>query len=187
MRASFLQSNLDALDSLGAETARVVRAAIPDTVAQIEGAVRTKWLPLECALQLTNSLAGIVGREGVRRWSQDAVLEATRGPLLGPLLRGLQAVGLNPVRALRRAPSAYLLVYRDFGVLEFEAHDATRGVITHSGVPSAYLGHEAYFEGFAGAWEGVITLTGGGRRPRAEVEIDRAGNRIVYACSWTPD
>ena len=184
MRASHLQANLRAIDGLGVETARVVREELAAIVREVEASLRTRWLPLEYDLEMTRALESVVGIAGVRRWSQEAIVVSARGPLLGPLLRGLQALGLNPHRALRRAPMGWGLIYRDFGEIAYEEQSEATGTLVHSSVPPAHLDQAIYYEGVAGAWEGVIDLTGG-HRPRVEVAVDRPERRIVYRCSWS--
>src|SRR5687768_11064744 len=117
MRASHLKSNVESLAALGAARESEIRAAVASVVRAVEDASRVAWLPLALDVRLTEAVAHACGLEGMKRWSSDAIVRSADGPLLGPVIRGLHAIGLAPATTLKRAPYAWGLVYRGCGEL----------------------------------------------------------------------
>lgn len=183
MRASHLKSNVESLSELGAESDRAIRHAVADVVRTIEEASRVAWLPLELDVRLTEAVAAACGLESTKRWSSGAIVRSADGPLLRPLIHGLQAMGLTPATALKRAPYAWGLIYRGCGELRFEPEGEREIVLTQDDAPDAMLASRTYCEGIAGAFDGAVQIAGG-RQPRSVVEIDPTLRCVRYRCRW---
>lgn len=184
MRASHLQSNVAALDDLGAVWARRVRDAVPDEVLrEIEESVRVAWLPLELDEALTGAVERVCGRDRMRRWSRDAIARSAEGPLLGPIMGALTRIGLTPHLALGRVPRGWGLVYRHCGHLRYERTGETSGELVHEDVPDLVLHNRPYLEGIGGSMDGIMELSGG-PQPHAEVVVEPDARRVRYRCRW---
>ncbi|MDQ3033619.1 MAG: hypothetical protein M3Y87_14465 [Myxococcota bacterium] len=183
MRASHLKSNLESLADLGVEHEQAVRSAVADVVRQIEESSRVAWLPLELDLELTDAVDRHVGRERMKRWGREAIARSAQGPLLRPLMLGLQAMGLTPHTALKRAPYAWTLIYRGCGDLEYQHAGEREIVLVHDRVPTAMLRSTSYLHGIAGAFDGAIEI-GGGLDIESEVEHDVQAKRAIYRHGW---
>ena len=184
MRASHMKANLASLLTLGDAAKHRIRAAEPEVVATIEQAIRTAWMPLELDRALTSAVGDEVGIEGVRAWSREAIVCSADGVLLGPILRGLQRIGLSPERAFLRAEYGWNLIYRQCGHLSFRSDDEENsGALVNTSAPQLMYDDAVYCEGIAGAWEAVIAVTGG-RSGRVTVTREPNEERIRYDCRW---
>ena len=183
MRASHLLSNVGALGSLGAQAAAQIREQAATPIAEIERSIRTAWLPLQLDIELTDAIEAAVGRERMRDLAREAIAVSAEGPLLGPFVRALHAVGLSPHAAFRVAPKAWKGVYRYCGELEVERTGEREVTITQREAPAEILESDSYAHGIAAAFEGVV-LIAGGREPRASMERVAVHRRIRYSCGW---
>ncbi len=180
MRASHLHSNLEALSILEPADEAAIRARAADAIAEIEASVRTAWLPLPLDVALTAAVEAVVGPDGLRAWGREAILESASGPLLGPVRSALVSLGLNPLRTLKRAPSAWGLIYRHCGALRFEARGEREAALLLDDAPPA-MRDPTYLRGIEGAFEAAIAI-GGGEEARARFE--GLGEPLELVCTW---
>lgn len=183
MRASHLKSNLEALRDLGPDAEARVRAAVPEVVREVEEAVRVAWLPLELDVRLTEAVERATDEERLRAWGRDAIARSAEGPLLRPILAALERLGLTPHVALKRVPHGWSLIYRDCGEIGYERLGEREAVLVQDDAPEAMLRSEPYVIGIAGAFDGVMALSGG-HGGRAEIAIEPAARRVRYTCRW---
>ena len=153
------------------------------TANAADDASRVAWLPLEIDVELTAAVERVVGRDRMRRWARDAIVRSTEGPLLRPIVAGLQAMGLTPHNALRRAPYGWTLIYRHCGVLHYQ-RDGDHGVVlVHEDVPALMFDSPGYPHGIGGTFDGVMELAGG-QDVESLVEPETAARRYRYRCRW---
>lgn len=181
MRGSQLHANLVALQTLGAPEAEAIRAVAPDAVRDIEAAIAVAWLPIELDVALTDAVVEVVGHDRMRAWASEAILESTRGPLLGPITRTLVAMGMTPASPLHRVPLGWPLVYRNCGEVTAERVDEHTVLLQHIEPPRAMSLSVTYREGIAGTFEGLMKI-GGAERAHVYLESEpRLGYRCVFS------
>lgn len=183
MRASHLKANVESLADLGPAAERAIRARCAEAIDTIEDAVRTAWLPLEVDVELTGAVDQVCGRERLHRWSRDAIARSAQGPLLGPFLKTLTALGLTPHAALRLAPKAWTTIYRHCGDLRYERVGEREALLLQTDAPPVMLDGEAYLHGIAGAFEGAVEVAGA-PETRAAIETRPALRQVRYVCTW---
>ncbi|UJR85849.1 hypothetical protein [Sandaracinus amylolyticus] len=176
MRAAHVQENLRSLERLGSDVAARVREAIgPESVAEIEGALRTSWLPAALDVALTGALGRTLGDEAVRRWSREALIASASTPLLrGFVATAMRTLGTSRA-VLRWAPRAWDTIYRNAGELRHEARDDGSVVLVYEG-PRELAGDDTYLVGIAGAFEGALEICGA---PDGRFEIVRESARVA--------
>lgn len=184
MRASYVKENLAAVDGLGAAESRRVRARItPATIARIDTAVRTEWLPVEIDVELTEAVDAELGEEMLVEQNRRSFLAAFQGPLLKPILSSAIALsGATPGALLRFASSAWSSVYRECGEIAVERRD--RGaVITWSRLPDPILASRPYLVGTRGVFEGGVELMKS--KGRCTLRVDEAARAAIFELEWT--
>ncbi len=185
IRASQVHANLVALAQLGPDNERRVREAIaPATLHAMQEVISAAWLPVELDIELTEAIARILGAETNRAWSRDGMVRSLKGGMLGPMFQGaVRILGLRPSSIYKFAPSAWKAVYRDCGTLSVTHGAELRAELSVEGVPGVMTASRTYFEGIAGALEGVLTVC----RVQGSVavaDIDRAARRVVLDATW---
>lgn len=181
MRASHLQANLRMLSKLSREQEARVRADASETVRAIEGSARTAWLPLSLDVALNNAVYDVAGPRGLRNWSREAIMESARGPLLGPIRRGLLRLGITPQSSLKRAPLAWKLMYRDCGEIRYTGSGSHAAELALVDPPDLLL-TESYLLTIEGALDAAIAL-GGGRG--AALRLCNT-TPPAFRCEWAP-
>lgn len=180
MRASHMRANVSSLAGLGEENEAKVRAACPDTIAEIDAAIRSAWLPLKLDLELTQCVEDVCGREAAKEWARQAILASMRGTLLGPVLVGLIRLGLGPQHGLRRVPGGWNLIYKNCGEVTCEARVGRAELVVREVPPETFA--ESYVHGIGAAFEGIIAALHG----RLEESVIRAQNASLhYTLTWT--
>ena len=119
VRGTQIKQSVASLAWLG-EDARceVLRRLSPDTLSQIEAAVRVQWLPHALAVELCRNVRDVSGEDAVRGWSRASVNSGRDGSLYGPFLSGVITLfGLHPPAFWRIAPRAYRAAFKDCGDL----------------------------------------------------------------------
>ncbi|MFK7991969.1 MAG: hypothetical protein AB8I08_38485 [Sandaracinaceae bacterium] len=176
-----MRSNVASLGRLG-DDAEIVRRERHDVIRQIEASVRTAWLPVELDISLGHSVFRTCGLAGYLEYCRQAILESTRGPLLGPIRSALMRVGLGPAHALKRLPAGWDLIYRGAGqlVLEGTPKDG-RGTMVLRGLPLA-MRDNVYLRGIAASLDGVLIVTGG-HATRSELTL--SGDEAHFELSWS--
>jgi hypothetical protein len=160
MRAAHLKSRVALLSELPPGPRQQVFAGLgPTTIAQIEGAARTAWLPVELDLDITESLARVLGIPATRAASKQGLLRTVEGPLLKPMIQAMIGVlGLTPASWLQWYPRLWPTIYRASGVLVVR-HVPPDAVSLHvSGMPRPLASSRAYIEGLAGAFEAAFDV-----------------------------
>lgn len=180
MRASYMISNLKALERLGPKDERAVRATVPDVVREIEESVSIAWLPLELDVRMTEAVEQVCGGVRLRRWCAEAMVDSMSGPLLRPMLSAVQRMGITPHTALRRTPYGWKLIYRNCGALDYNQLDARSASIVLRAAPPQMTG-ETYLNAIAGTFEGVIEVAG---CAYSATEISKRGGNVVFECEW---
>lgn len=186
MRASHIRSNLEELEQFGGPTAERVRARIAkSTFVAIEDAASVAWLPVEIDIDITRAVFDELGPKAVRKWSRDALVRSTEGPLLRPIIDGTRSLfGLTPHTLLKLMPRGFDLVYRGCGGLRYEEESEHACVLHHTGVPATFFDGEAYLEGMAGGFEAAILL--GGADGTVELSSHRSAGTARYRAVWMP-
>ncbi len=183
MRASYVQDNLGALALLGADVEARVLSAVPDAVTAIRAAARVDWLPLSVDVALTAAVADATGSAGVRDWSKRALLRATEGPLLRPILSAVVSIfGLTPASLLKRAPTAWNQIYRGCGALSVDLEGEHRVALHVDGAAPLFFDHREYIEGTCGTFSGVLALCK--VDGAVEAAVDPGARRITYTVTW---
>ncbi|MFK7991574.1 MAG: hypothetical protein AB8I08_36495 [Sandaracinaceae bacterium] len=181
MRGSQIHANLTALSALGAEEESAIRAVASEAVKAIEASIAVAWLPIEFDLQLTEAVVEVVGHDRMREWAANSIAQSTQGPLLGPLLRTLNALGLTPASTLHRIPLGWSLVYRNCGAMDVQTVDAQTVMVRHVEPPGEMTLSLDYRESIGAAFEGLMVI-GGAKKARAFIESEpRLGYRCVYS------
>jgi hypothetical protein len=183
MRGSHLKANVESLAHLGPEPERAIRDAVHGVVRAVEESSRVAWLPLALDVELTEAVDRACGRARMKHWCRDAIARSTEGPLLRPLILGLQALGFAPHNTLKRAPYGWTLIYRGCGELRYERVSERECALVQDDVAPAMLASEPYLDGIAGAFEAAIAIAGG-RDPEVTAEHDLAQRRVLYRCRW---
>ena len=182
MRAHHLQSSLEAVDVLGPEvTADVHSRVSPSTLETIRRAPHD-WLPIALDVELTEAIAAVIGIEGVRRWSHDALARSLDKPFMSPLLGALRVFGVTPAGYTKLGPRGWAGIYRDAGALVREQTGPSEVLLTHVDVPPVVMASEATHEGTAGAFEVVLKAC----RVAGEVRLSRGVDEVRYIMSWRP-
>lgn len=179
MRASHMRSNLVALGQLSRAHERDVRAQVPEAVKAINASVRTAWLPIELDVELSEAVERVCGQQGFLHWCREAIYETTRGPLLGPILTGLQRLGLGPRHALRRLPAGWNMIYRGCGTLHLLEESDEYARIEVESVPSSM--HGVYAQGIGAAFEAIITCVGA-KNP--DMGLQAVGESLRFDVTW---
>lgn len=180
MRASYLISNLKALERLGPADERAVRERVPDVIREIEQSVSIAWLPLELDVSMTEAVEEVCGGVRLRRWCAEAMADSMSGPLLRPMLAAVQRMGITPHTALRRVPYGWKLIYKGCGTLTYTQLDTRSSQIVLVGAPPQMVG-DTYLNAIAGTFEGVIEVAG---CAYGATEITKRGGNVVFECEW---
>ncbi len=115
VRATHLKDDLWALDELGPAAARVRARLRPETVAAIEGALRTDLLPVALNVELAEAVFAEAGADGARRWGTASLLRSMDG-FLKPVVIGLtRVVGPSPGLLFKAFPQGWTTTYRSCG------------------------------------------------------------------------
>ena len=173
---------MQTLSKLGRAVEEEIRERCASVIDQIESAVTVSWMPVELDVALSEAVDDVAGRDAYWSWGQQAILESARGPLLGPLLSGLQRLGLGPTHAIRRLRGGWGLIYRDCGEISVHADSgARRGRVSVTEIPTVFQ-NDPYLVGIAAAFDGVIMAVGG-RDTR--VEFERQGPHVTFDLRWS--
>lgn len=184
MRASHLRSNLEEINRMPEPARSQIRSKIsPEVLEQVANSVSVAWLPVACDVDITRAVVDVLGVEGNRRWSRDALLRSATGPLLKPIIDGASALfGLTPHAFYKVAPRGFGMIYRDLGEVRYELVGEQIARITHEGIPASLLEVPWYLEGIAGAFEaGYVFL---GLEGEVRLELDAATSSARYDVHW---
>jgi hypothetical protein len=184
MRASHLRSNLEEINRMPEPARSGIRDKIsPDVLEQVANSVSVAWLPVECDVDITRAVVDVLGVEGNRRWSRDALLRSANGPLLKPILDGASALfGLTPHALYKVAPRGFGMIYRNIGEVRYEVVGELRARIVHEEILPSLLEVPWYLEGIAGAFEaGYVFL---GLEGEVHLELDVAQRTAHYDIHW---
>lgn len=158
-------------ERLGGETCRALAAVRPDD-----------WAPVELDVALTDAIHVELGDGGLRRANREAFLAAIEGPVLRPLVTGLQRMfGLTPLALLRLAPRLWNTIYRDCGDLVLEQTERAHAIVLED-APDVLLAAPSYFIGVAGVIDGCFVLTR--RAGSVEIATDAATRRVRWRLTW---
>lgn len=181
MRAGHLRSSLSALSALGTDDARRIRERLGESVQQMEGPLRISWVPIEHAVELCDAVDGVCGPDRMWAWSREAILETTRGPLLGPLLEGFKRLGLGPGQVFRRLEGGWNLVHRHCGVVGLaEQQGPSQGIVVLEEIPQA-VRSRSYLAAIGASLEAIITTLGA---QEAEVDVELMESTAQFDIRW---
>ncbi|HXK12788.1 MAG TPA: hypothetical protein VMT70_24355 [Vicinamibacteria bacterium] len=159
VRGTQIKQSVAALDWLGpGAKAEVLSRLSPDTLSQIEAAVRVQWLPHALAVELCHRVREVSGEEAVRGWSRASVTSALNGSLYGPFVNGIVTVfGLSPVAAWKILPKAYLAAFRDCGELQVLGVEAGSAEMAFHDLPPEGRDRD-WLVSVAGGFEAIFDL-----------------------------
>lgn len=175
-----MQSNVVCLSLLGEKDEAQVRALCPKIITEIDASIRTRWLPVELDVVLSQTVEDVCGFDRLAEWSRQAVYQSARGPLMGPILDGLTRLGLGPRHALRRLPNIWNLIYKNCGSLTCDAEPGHAGIILSA--PPLDTLSESYLRGVGAAFEGAVCALGG-TMDENRIEIDK--DEVRFSLRWT--
>lgn len=185
MRASYMQSELHALPTLGDDVAAELRQCLgEELVRTVMSADGSAWLPLAVDLQLTDVVRRRVGARALRTWGSSTMRIAIEGPLLRPILRAAVALfGMTPLTVVRHASITWSEIYRGCGEMRVEQLGPDRVRIHVEHAPPMMLEDLSYLEGVAGALEAGLQLAG----VTASVGLSRdTAQSAVFDVTWHP-
>ena len=101
--AGFVQSTLEAVETLGPDAAERVRARMrPESLEAMRQASRIAWIPLLLDVELTNAIFAQVGAQRGRAFMRDNLRRSFDLPVLRGLLdTAMRLLGRDPERLLR--------------------------------------------------------------------------------------
>jgi len=161
-----------------------IRAKISlDVLEKVANSVSVAWLPVECDVDITRAVVDVLGVEGNRRWSRDALLRSAHGPLLKPILEGAIALfGLTPHGLYRVTPRGFAMIYRNIGEVRYEVVGDQHARIVHEAIPPSLLEVPWYLEGIAGAFEAGYAFLG--LEGEVRFELDAGLRTAHYDIHW---
>lgn len=139
VRALHLRMFLDALRTLGDETALAVEARLaPQTLARIRRAGRLSWLPVRLLVEVCEAGAPELGEAGLRRWGAAALEAAAGAPLTRAFFLAVLGRDRNdPAALFTQILKAWPLLYRGCGDLVAVERDRAAVRLLHGPTPVA--------------------------------------------------
>lgn len=180
-RAAMLQSNLGALEALGATAARVRTRIGAERLARVEDASRIAWLPLELDVCIAEAVDAEAGRAGLRTWLRAGVERSAATPLLSPFISSARAIfGLTPHGFLRRAPQMWTVMYRDCGRAGYERTGEREALVMLVEAPREMLASEPAIQQLGLGLESAIAMVAEG----GSVDPEIRGSTVLFHCRW---
>lgn len=159
MRASVIQGNLTDLQRLDPEPLQDILGGVsPKIVEAIERASRLAWLPLQHDVELSMSVARVLGDQGCVDWARTSMLLSLRTPLLEPLWKAaFRVFGMSPGALFRAAPSGWKAVYRNVGGVEHQARP-NAAVLALFDLPGLLLEDSTYLRCMCGTFSALLNI-----------------------------
>lgn len=184
MRASHLRSNLEEINRMPEPQRSEIRARIaPSVLEQVANSTSVAWLPIESDMDITRAVVAVLGREGNRVWSRDALLRSATGPLLKPIFDGARSVfGVSPHALYKIVPRGFTLVYRGMGDVNYELVGPQHARLVQSDLPAVMLDAVWYLDGIAGAFEAGFAIFGASGE--VTLSVDPVKRIATYDAQW---
>jgi len=182
VRAAHLKEDLAALRALGPQAAAAVRARLsPASLAAIDEALRTTFLPLALNLEMAEAVFAEAGEQGARAWGTESLIASLDG-FFKPLFLGItRFVSPSPSALYRVLPHGWGATYRNGGELRVERPAEDRARIVGLGLPEA-MHTRAFLTavcGTLGAAFRISSFTG-----EVVLEPFRPGGEVVWVVTW---
>jgi hypothetical protein len=115
VRATHLKDDLWAIGELGPAASRIRARLRPETLAAVEQASRTEYLPVALNVEMAEAVFAEAGAEGSRRWGTASLLHSFDG-FFKPLFLGLtKVIGPSPSLLFKAFPQGWATTYRGCG------------------------------------------------------------------------
>jgi hypothetical protein len=138
LRATHSRATLSAVERVQFGGSYRVLARLPAEIRDgLTGALKGTFIPVAWDLALVRAIREELGEEQLRRVSREMMSASLRGPLLGGLVRGAQALfGITPNALFHWAGNAWSHVTRECGTLALEAEEPAAAVLRFEAMPS---------------------------------------------------
>jgi hypothetical protein len=159
--------------------------ALPSRIRdEVEGAVRTEWLPMAHHVLFADILGHAFGPVHAHDYYRRAFATSLRGPVLGPLLRtGARVLGLNPGSLLRWAGHGWRASFRNAGSLTGVVVRENMGRLEYRDMPAVCIASDAWLDSAQGSAYGALDAMGA----TGVVRIDKSGRgegRMTLELEW---
>lgn len=186
VRASLLKDQWScASQVLGDRVQRLQSPALTALLQRLEATPRLAWSAVSDFDLLANALHAELGDEGYRAITRQNALAVAQSEVFAGMVTTFRALfGAGPTMLLRAYPSAFSVLYTDFGRMELTLPEGAENtaVMTLTGTPPEHL-HRAAIQGLAGSFEALVQAMGA--RPSVEVDASRVSSGILsFTVRW---
>lgn len=178
------QGALDHLDGFRPGAGAAAWAIIPEVSVE---AIRTcppmGWLSVEHEHWVTDAVFEVLGASGTAYFRWLVARRLIHTPLLASVLdRATRLFGTDPGTFMRMAPSAWALVFRDFGAPRFVERGAQTAVLDLVDCAPQVWTYPRYVD----SWAGVMAATFDLSHVQGEVDVERAPTqgRVRFSLRW---
>jgi hypothetical protein len=131
------------------------------TLAAIEGAPPSGWLPLSFNFVLAGAVYELAGPQATRDWARRLCVETFATGLMRAMVKGMQAIlELSPKTWFKRAPGGWNAVYRDGGEVIVELDPIDERVVLKFVNTPVEMRSDSFMTSMAGGFDAVLELTG---------------------------
>ena len=183
IRAAQLQQNIGVIEALPESMRDDVMACWGDDgFANVRGASRLAWLPLEYDIVSLEKLYAFEGPAGIVRMAEGSLNKTTETNLLAPVVkRGATIFGASGRSVLKLMPTGFPLVYRDCGSFEKADIGDGEGTIRWGKTPALLDEYPLYVEVVGIAMVTLMKLMGS---KDAKMTYAKDGDGWLYHMSW---
>jgi len=170
---------------MAGERIAALHAALGEAVlAQIHGAIRTTWLPIEVDVALAEAVESTCGPNSDYERARQSLLESMERSFLRPFVEGVRKVfGLSPKGLLKTCQRAWGGLYRDCGEPRFLDLAVNSAALDFRSMPAAMLESAVYLRAIAGALHALLDLCH--TEGQIEVEaVDRERRAVRFVVTW---
>jgi len=186
IRVPVTKAIVEMIDELPAADRDAIRSGAAESIAIVDAAPRSNWIPLAVQLDILAQIDRRLGRAGYQDFCQRHFIRTTETPLVRTVFDGaVRLFGMGPEAVFKVFRRSWSMMSSDAGDVNLRRLDPNDLCIEVSGLPLDEVQSKLFVEGFAATFTGVFRLFGlTGEVKLASVDV---GTRTaVYLGSWTP-
>lgn len=187
MKAGHLKANLEIARDLAGDAEPAFLAAMGDAmVEEIEGSLKTAWLPIELDMAVSRATCTVLGAHADRERARESTRRSMNTRILAPIVEGVRKVfGMTPKPALKVTRRGWHAIYRNCGQPEFIDLGEGAADLLFEEMPAAALASNNYLFSIAGGLHAILDIC----RVEGTVEVgevDPEAKKVRIEFRWTP-
>lgn len=185
VRGRYMKTFLDAVDRASAEDAAAIRAHGAQWIEAIDSAGAMEWLPVEANLDLTRSVASVLGPKRTHDFFEELTLASFQTPLMRGLVSAVVAfVGHDPGRYIDWMQKGFGMLFRDAGKWTVIERTDTVATLQVEDLPKACFEDAVWIDSVASSCHALFRLANceGAASVRTR---DPERSRVVFRMMWS--